>query len=662
MAEDNGYSSNYFAAQEATKLASNVLNKANYFMTSLDSSGYLTRMRDSWRSYHGLFFGGQGHRIFFGGDQGEITHLAVNHYRNIGKHMHVMVTSNRPSMTARATNTDYKSIVQTNLANGLLDYYMREKRLEKIVNSAVECAIVLGAGYVKLGWNATSGEIWDYIDDDPIYEGDVEFTNLTPFDVMFDGTRENSNHDWVVCRSFKNKYDLAAKYPELKNKIEDLSTRSDLSRISFDGVVIRDETDDVPVYEFYHKKTESLPEGRFILFLTEDIILYDGEMPYRDLPIYRIVPSEILGTSFGYSPMYDLIPMQEAINSLYSSILTNQTAFATQNVLVPEGTNIMPSQLGGGLNIIEYNAQSGKPEALNLTQTPKEVFEFIKQLVQDMETVSGVNSVARGNPEANLRSGNAMALIQSMALQFISGLQQSYVLLIEDVGTGLINMLKDFAQTPRVAAIVGQSNRAYLKEFVGSDLEYVNRVMVDLGNPIAQTKAGRVEMANNLLQYSEVTPEQYFMVLKTGSLDIMTEGIDRELALVKGENEALVRGDLVLATAIDEHILHIKEHRTVISDPDLRKEPELVKRVLDHINEHITALQQVDPNLLMILGQQPIQSAPPAPEAAPPSGPEAMPPVNDMQAGMDQMNASMPTPPAPFEGLPVTAGQQAQGR
>lgn len=651
MADENPLSG-YFAAQEPEKVAAAVLNKANFFMNSLDVTGQVNRMSDSYKFYHGLFFGGEGHRIVYGGDQGEITHLAVNHFRNIAKHMHVMVTANRPSMTARATNTDYKSIVQTNLANSLLEYYMREKRLEKYLNTAVECSIVLGAGYIKMEWNATSGEIWDYLDDQPIFEGDVEFSNLTPFDVMFDGTKDNAKHDWVVCRTFKNKYDLAAKYPELASKIVGLPTRTDLYRVRFDGVITREETTDVPVYEFYHKKTDSMPEGRFLQFLSDDIVTFDGEMPYRDLPLYRIVPSDILGTAFAYTPMFDLIPLQEAINSLYSSVLTNQTAFAVQNVLVPENSNVVASQLGGGLNVIEYNAQAGKPEALNLTATPPEVFNFIKQLIQEMETISGVNSVARGNPEANLRSGNAMALIQSMALQFISGLQQSYVHLVEDVGTGLINMLKDFAQTPRVAAIVGKNNRAYLKEFKGSDLEFVNRVLVDLGNPLSQTKAGRVEMANNLMQYSEITPEQYFMVLKTGNLDTMTEGIDKELILVKGENEAMVSGEEVMATDIDEHILHIKEHRTVLADPDLRKDADLVTRVLTHINEHIEALKQVDPSLLMILGQQPIQ-------APPPQNPAQMPPpANPMQEGMDQVAASLPTSP---NGMPVTTDQMIQG-
>ena len=161
-------------------------------------------------------------------------------------------------------------------------------------------------------------------------------------------------------------------------------------------------------------------------------------------------------------------------------------------------------------------------------------------------------------------------------------------------------------------------------------------------------------MANNLMQYSEITPEQYFMVLKTGNLDTMTEGIDKELILVKGENEAMVSGEDVMATDIDEHILHIKEHRTVLADPDLRKDPELVTRVLTHINEHIEALKQVDPSLLMILGQQPIQSAPP-----PPQDPAQMPPpVDPMQEGMDQVAANMPASP---NGMPITTDQMIQG-
>ena len=39
------------------------------------------------------------------------------------------------------------------------------------------------------------------------------------------------------------------------------------------------------------------------------------------------------------------------------------------------GSNVNLSQLSSGLNIIQYNPAAGKPEPIQLTQTPKEVFE-----------------------------------------------------------------------------------------------------------------------------------------------------------------------------------------------------------------------------------------------------------------------------------------------
>jgi hypothetical protein len=132
--------------------------------------------------------------------------------------------------------------------------------------------------------------------------------------------------------------------------------------------------------------------------------------------------------------MFDLLPLQDAINSLYSTILTNQHAFGVQNIYVPRGADIQLKALEGGLNIIEGNTGAGKPEPMNFTNTPAEVFKFIEMLEKKMETISGMNSVVRGDPEASIKSGSAMALVQSMALQFISGLQTQYVFAVEDIG------------------------------------------------------------------------------------------------------------------------------------------------------------------------------------------------------------------------------------
>lgn len=483
----------YFAAKPANECAAMLQEKINAWTTNLEANGYLDKLRMAWAAYHGAYYTdvGTGHQITFGGTEGEITNLPVNHLRNIAQHILQMTTATRPMMEARATNTDYKSLTQTILANGLLDYYMREKRLEVKIKNAVEQSIVLGSGFIKMAWNSTSGEIYDYNEDTqtPIYEGDVEFVNLSAFDVIVDNSREYPDDlDWVCTRTWKNRFDLAAKYPELADDILNMPTKSETYRFRFSGVG-NNVTDDIAVYELYHQRTEALPDGRYMLFVADNVVLYDGPLPYRILPVYRIAPSNILGTPYGYTSIFDLIPLQEGMNSLFSTVMSNQNAFGVQNIIVPRGADISIGELAGSLNVIECNMQAGKPEALNLTATPPEVFKFMDILRQEMETLSGVNSVTRGNPEASLKSGNALALVQSMAIQFMSGLQQSYVQMVEDIGTGLILMLRDFAAVPRVAAILGKNNRTYMKEFKGDDLENVNRVICDIGNPLSRCLA-----------------------------------------------------------------------------------------------------------------------------------------------------------------------------
>lgn len=623
----------YFGSKPANQCAGMLQEKINAWTTNLEANGYLDKLRMSWAAYHGAYYTdvGTGHQITFGGTEGEITNLPVNHLRNLAQHILVMTTATRPTMEARATNTDYKSLTQTVLANGLLDYYMREKRLEMKLKMATEQAIVFGSGYIKMAWNSTSGQMFDFNEDTqtPVYEGDVEFVNLSAFDVIQDNSKESGDiqhdHDWIVARSWKNRYDLAAKYPELNDEILNMPTKSETYRFRFSGVG-NNETDDVAMYEFYHRKTECLPDGRYMLFLADNVILYDGPMPYRVLPIFRIAPSDIIGTPYGYTSIFDIIPLQEGMNSLFSTIMSNQSAFGVQNIIVPRGADISIGQLAGSLNVIECNMAAGKPEALNLTQTPPEVFKFLDILRSEMETLSGVNSVTRGNPEASLKSGNALALVQSMSLQFMSGLQQSYVQLVEDIGTALLMMLRDFAAVPRVAAILGKNNRSYMQEFKGDDLEYVNRVVVDIGNPLARTTAGRVQMAEQLLQMGAIKDaNQYFTVLDTGSLGVMTEGPQSQQLCIRGENEQLMAGKQTQAILTDQHKEHIMGHADVLSDPSLRLDANLVKVVTEHIQQHIQLLHTTDPNLLTLLGQQPLAppNQPPTSNVPSPQQPQA---------------------------------------
>jgi hypothetical protein len=239
-----------------------------------------------------------------------------------------------------------------------------------------------------------------------------------------------------------------------------------------------------------------------------------------------------------------------------------------------------------------------------MLQIPPEIFNFANILVHTQETISSVNSVARGNVERQM-SGTAMALVAQQALTFSSGLQHSYNTLIENVGSAVIELNQTYAVVPRIAQIAGKSKKSYMQEFKGDDLKGISRIVVDSANAFTKTSAGKVEVANNLLQSGLIkTPEQYLQVVQTGTLEPLVEHDQAQLMLIRQENEMLASGQEVQSLMTDDHSLHVLEHSVVLSDPDVRRDPAILNTALAHIQGHINLAQNQNPMLTQMLKQQ----------------------------------------------------------
>jgi hypothetical protein len=654
----------YFASLPTDDIGKKLVEKTEQYYRYIQSNGYYWLWKDVYRSYYyGFFSKGE---IETWGKQGEKRNLTTNHFSSLLQHIKVLTTDQRPVFEPKAVNSDYKSAAQAILARGLLDYYMHKKDLEDAIDGAVDFALQAGEGYIFQEWNPDVGKVVGELDveeeedveeinDEGIdlggdkedegggepdedlgeegpesiikREGDIDSVSLHPIDVVRDIYKDTTeNNDWYIVRQRVNKFNLMARYPKFKEEIR--NTRIDstpVTLVAIDDYDFKrfDESDQTYKFTFRHKKTPALPEGRQVEFLADGTVLFDGDLPYSDIALYKLMPMSRRGTNFGYTVAFDLLPLQKAINTLNSTVITNQHTFGVQNIIAQKGSGVTATSLTGGLNLLEYSGDpNGKPEPLNLLSTPPEIFNYLTQLVQDAETISGVNSVSRGNPEASLRSGSSLALVQSMAIQFNSGLQHSYAMLLEDTGTGVINMLKEYANAPRVALVAGISKKAYLKEFKGEDLAGIDRITVDMGHPMSQTVAGRQEMASMMIERGLIdSPEQFLSVTATGRLDPLIEGKTAEIMNIRSENEKLAEGQQVYALYTDNHWLHIKEHKNVLSSPDARAVQEIIAITDNHIQEHIRLLRETDPGILMILGQQPIPSPVNSPEGGQPVAP-----------------------------------------
>lgn len=642
----------YFANQEVHECVSRLIEKIDGYYQEMNRTGRINIYRNSYFKYfQGFILKGA---VYQSGQEGELSNTFINHYGNLITHSVNMICQQKIAYEPQATVNDSKAQDQIKQAKGILFVATNDVKtdLGGKLRFAVEISDVLGESRVSCLWNPEMGrtiatdydEINGVID---IKEGDNEIKVWTPFDIIVDTNISDPRREqWIVVRDFENKFDIAARYPNWEDEIVMLASGANLGDTQL-TYSIAEENDIIPIYYFIHKKTSAVKTGRMTVFVDDHIILSDGKNPYRDqeIPVFRMASRDIWGSPYGYARSFDALPMQEMIDRLTSSVLTNQLTFAIQNVLLAKGSSVSWENTYGGLNVIEWDSslgEAGKPSALQLTSSPPEVFPFIDKTIQNMGTIMGINEVVRGNPDLVLKgqvSGAALALMSSNSISFNSDTQQAYVRLSEQVATQIIYNLQDFGfpdlgegkSTTRQGMSLTATKKYYQKLFSKQDIDKIERIVVKYGNPLAQTISGRMQIAE---WYKDMgllkTPGDMEQVLETGSLEPATEAIESEMHLIKEENEALLRGEDVPVLWADVHTLHFPEHLAKIANLEARNDPKVLQAFKNHLDQHQKFMQPSAPpggTPTPVQGQpqqKPPQPKLPAPNVAPPA-PQAVP-------------------------------------
>lgn len=654
----------YFAALSGEEYLDALVEKENKFRTYIKTSGKVAKWDRMMKNYYGVSADGMKSSAMVnrGGDQGQLTFVKCNDFRNLVQHMLILTTSQRPAGECKATSTDTEALHQCEIGSALMEYYLEQQRFEDRFVRACEVAVSVDESFVEIDWNAKAGTpvrpdmdpLSGMLSNNIIKTGDLEMRVHVPWRVAREVYVQNpSDCQWYILQYRMNKWDLAAKYPDQREKIIHSQSRK-ISEIALDFK--ESESDLIDVFCLVHDKTMALPLGRKTLFIP-DAILEDSlsfGLPYPELNVYRMSQSDILESSFGYSNATDLLSLEELTDGLHSIIASNQFAFGGNVLVVPKGAGIIPQALGKALTVIEADpAMVEKIRTLELLRTAPEIFKYIELLDSKKEAFSGINSVIRGEPEGALKSnsGSALALIQAQALQFNSGLQRSYYSLLSRTCTGMIKLLQRYAQSNMVAKITGKVKSQYLQEFTwnAQTIDKISSVTFELVNPVEKSIGGKISMAENLLNAKMIeSPKQYLNVIKTGNLETMTQDDDLKQMSILEENEALRDGSVpVQATLFEDHKEHIDSHSAIIASPQSKQDAQLVQRVTDHINDHMDKWEQLSesrPTLLIATDQQvlPIQPPQPPPGMMPP--PQQMPPHQG--------------PPAPQAGNPPPKGME----
>lgn len=616
----------YFASLPREQLAGELISRIDAYYNWILTTGRLARWRIAYDNYYGQT--GQHNSSFVtpGGEKGELSFLKSNEYRNLVQHLLVLAFQSRPSIETVATNTDSKSKAATYIAKGIVEYFRRDGKIDDNNRDATEISLIMDTGWTFNEWNFLQGEEVAKDPDTKLVarQGGLKSRARTPLDVITDFTRpQGYDRDWVLVRDPINKFDLASQHPDKYDEIT--GVQRDLAKDAiyrfgdiwqFNAQTL---SSDIDVWTFYHRKSPALPQGRMFQFATSSLDFFDGPIPYRKLPGNRICPTEQILSSLGYSNCNDLLGLQTVVDAMISAAVTNMTSMGVNTIWSKPNQGFDFNKLAEGMAHVESET---KPEVLIMNQLSPQWISVMNFLIQRMEAISGVNSVARGNIEGQGLSGAAMALLQSMAIQFNNGLVRSVNRMTEDSGNDIIQLTQDFVKEPQLGMIIGQNNLYMLKEYSGKDLRPIQRVYCRQSNPMKDTTAGKMQLLDTYQKIPGLitTAGQITEVLETGQLDSSTERDRNQLLAIDKENEALIHGDTPIVVFTDNHLEHMKRHSSVFASPEDRQDVELIQRCQAHYQQHIQIWKQTDSGILQALGIPPYQPAmlPPGPGGGPP--------------------------------------------
>ena len=595
-----------WASAPIDEIASEIEEKFDDYKDWLMTTGYGNRIKTTYDTFYGLNSDGT---LNITRDEKEVAQINVNHFKSLVRRLHILVTENKLAFVARSRNSDSKSSLESNLAKGIVEYYNDEKSMNSVLSEAVLGALIMLEYYVYCPWSYSEGFELSVDNGQTVKTGDQRFVSYSPYDVAKCTTNRES--PWYIVREKVNKYDLAAQYPEFSVEILASTMETDPSDIQTPWFS-HDEEDFVYKMTLFYSRTPAMPDGRMVEICSTQV-LKDSALNYDKVPVFRIVAGDVLQTVFADSPAVELVPLQEGINALYSGTVTNNLNNSVQLIWSAD-PNLTTRKLSDGQTLV---TSASPPQSLNLTGSSAENYKMIEILKQDQQLLSGVSDTARGNPSSNLKSGTSLAIILAQAIQYVSHLQKSYAKLAGDVATCLVNNIQKFCPEEMTAYIVGDSKKGQIKKFKAQDIMDVERITVDLGNPLTQTYAGRQELMQTWQQYGVIKdPKQIVSFLATGNLDQIIESDFSDALLITSENEMLRKGEVPITMITDLHAEHIVKHNKIFSDPIERQNPQLADIALNHMMEHVAIMKTVPPELAAILSGQPL---PPPPPPGPPS-------------------------------------------
>lgn len=318
----------------------------------------------------------------------------------------------------------------------VLDYEWHRANMKKIMIGNSIPTLVLGTSIIMLTYDVDDG-----------VDGNVKPIPVNPFNIYPDPLATSvEDAEYIIYATYIHENILKRDYPEFADEISG-------SRVEYSELVdFRDKdaniSNQVLVLEFWSRDYTSIeeedddgnktskaayPNGRVITVLPElNLVIDDKDNPYNTgrFPFFLFKDIDVPFQFWGEGEVRWLLSPQEAINDLSNQIIDNARHTANQIWVIDKNAGVPKGTLTNRPGLIIRKNPGTSVERSTPPSMPMYVSEKINSLKMDIEVISGVHDVTRGQNPTGLESGAAIMALQEAAqtrIRLKINLQEEYL-------------------------------------------------------------------------------------------------------------------------------------------------------------------------------------------------------------------------------------------
>ena len=528
--------------------------------------------------------------------------FVVNHLYDLTETKVSQMNRIKPAVEVLPVNDEWQDRASAKVVKFVNDHLWRQNDIDSKRIDMHRQAKIFGESYMFVTWNPNKGDLNPaYVaardagmDADALVKqgkidkfiGDVDYSVELPWRVLLQRKEKFCDCEYVFRMSVKPTEELKDDYPRKKiNEDEEFyvfdTDTADEKFIEKHNIVM----------EFFHKKTDKVPNGYYAKFVMSDILEEEDEpkeLMHGRLPIVRLTDLDVPNVLNGVSRYETIAAIQGMYNNLSTMIARNIFLTGHAKIVMPRGAAKI-EQLGNDNTIVQYQGPV-PPQYMSPPQLSPESFTFRQMLKEEMQVIYGSHGISRGEVPKGITAASALQFLNELESERATSDIAKDSFMIKDIAKLGIAVAGAFynVEDGRMVRIVGENNQFLIRHFDTAHLHKSYDIRFDNSTGLPETKSAKIQRILDAMQRNPnmVSPERWEYLLELADTEKMSSLATEAIKAADSIVEDIMAGREV-APLEDWHdlIVHWETYVKSMQSRAFNEEasPEIRNKMKDHL-------------------------------------------------------------------------------